>query len=299
MTPAGILTLRANLGDHQPFLPVKAADLSLPGVRFDFCGPKSPPSGFRDMVEGGVYDFGELALGIYLQAVHYRKPVMLLPVTITARFQHGNIVRRRDRDLRPDQMAGKRIGVRAYTQTTAIWIRGILQESYGIDPSTVTWVCTEGSHVAAYQDPPNVQRMAIASDQLVTLLDSGEIDAAIFGADLPRGREDIVPLIADADAAALAWYGQHGYVPVNHMLAVGSGVAQARPDLVRALYRLFSDASAAAPLSPAGIDFLPCGFDAVRTPVEAMIRHAVDQKIIPHPLSFEDVFGEARRVLSP
>jgi 4,5-dihydroxyphthalate decarboxylase len=104
-------------------------------------------------------------------------------------------------------------------------------------------------------------------------------------------------LIDDADAAALAWYRQRRYVPINHMLAVSRELAERRPEVVRAIYAIFAEAAAAAPRSLEGINFLPYGFDAVRPPVEAMIEHAVNQKIIPYRLSFNEIFGEARRVL--
>jgi 4,5-dihydroxyphthalate decarboxylase len=66
---------------------------------------------------------------------------------------------------------------------------------------------------------------------------------------------------------------------------------------VRAIYRLFAEAKARAPIGDDGIDFLPLGFDAVRAPVEAMVDHAVEQKIIPQRLSFDELFEGARRLL--
>jgi len=294
----GELVLRTNLGDHSPFASIKAGALGLAGMRLDFCGPKSPPSGFKDMVRNGAYDLGELALGTYLQAVIYHKPIILLPVTITARLQHAMVVCRRDRRFDPAQAAGKRIGVRSYTQTTGIWVRGILDETYGVDPGDVTWVVTEEAHLAEYVDPDNVQRAGVANDQMLSLLMDGKIDAAVFGADLPRDQPDIVPLIPSPDAAARDWYDRHGYVPINHMLAIRRDVADRHPKQVHDLYRLFAQAAVAAPKGDDGIDYLPFGFEAVRAPVEAMISHAVRQKIIPRHLSFDEVFGEAERLLA-
>lgn len=292
-----IRPLRTNLGDHPAFMAIKSGALATPGVAFDFCGPKSPPSGFKDMVRAGAYDVGELALGTYLQAVTYLKPIMLLPVTITARLQHHMIVCRDTARFAPSDAAGKRIGVRSYTQTTGIWVRSILSESYGVDLDAVTWVTTEGAHLAEYTDPPNVRRMATGSDGIADMLFAGKLDAAIFGADMPRDRPDLVPLIPDPHAAAHQWHTRHGYVPINHMLAVTRDLAEREPETVRGIYRLFAEAKARAPIGSDGIDFLPLGFDAVRAPVEAMVDHAVEQKIIPQRLSFDELFEDARRLL--
>lgn len=294
----GSVAIRTNLGDHPAFASIKSGSMVVPGARFDFCGPKSPPAGFKDMVRNGAYDLGELALGTYLQALHFGKPLMLLPVTIMARLQHGNLVCRGTARFAPGEIAGKRVGVRSYSQTTGIWVRGLLQEAYSVTAQDVTWVCTEDPHLAEYVDPPNVERVAVPSDQIAALLAAGEVDAAIFGADLPRNDPGIVPVIPDPDAAALAWYERHRYVPINHMLAVTRDFAGRRPDLVRAIYALFVEAAKAAPVGADGIDFFPHGFDAVRAPVEAMIEHAVEQQIIPRRFTFEDVFGPARRLLA-
>jgi 4,5-dihydroxyphthalate decarboxylase len=207
------------------------------------------------------------------------------------------ILRRASDPFPPTEAAGKRIGVRSYSQTTGIWVRAILRETYGVDPAAIQWMCTEDAHVAEYMDPPNVTRMAVPASQLADLLLDGTLDAAIFGADLPTDNSEVVPLIADPHAAAQQWYAAHGYVPVNHMLAVTRELATRHPDVVRRIYRLFAEARKAAPESSDGIDYLPIGFDALRAPVEAMIAHAFEQNIIPRKLTFAEVFEDAQRLL--
>ena len=54
---------------------------------------------------------------------------------------------------KPSDLAGKRVGLRAYTVTTATWVRGILAEDYGLDLSKVEWITFEDPHVAEYRDP--------------------------------------------------------------------------------------------------------------------------------------------------
>ena len=39
---------------------------------------------------------------------------------------------------------GKRVGVRAYTQTTGAWVRGFLAEDSGVGLDSGTWVAFEG-----------------------------------------------------------------------------------------------------------------------------------------------------------
>ena len=59
-----------------------------------------------------------------------------------------NCCRRPDSALTgPGDLSGRRVGVRAYSQTTGLWLRGILAEEFGVKPTDVRWVTFEGAHV--------------------------------------------------------------------------------------------------------------------------------------------------------
>ena len=74
--------------------------------------------------------------------------------------------------------------MRAYSQTTGMWLRGILADEYGVRPEQVRWITFEGAHVAEYQDPPWAER-APPGKELLTMLREGELDAVIVGNDVP------------------------------------------------------------------------------------------------------------------
>ena len=167
----------------------------------------------------------------------YNKGLNLLPAAMLARFQHGTMLFNAERGkLTPSDLAGRRIGVRAYSQTTGAWLRGILQNDYGVDLSRVQWVTFEDGHVAEAKDPPGVIR-AGADQDMTQMLIAGEIDAAIYGAELPNDPR-LQSVIPDPDAAARGWYAKHGLVPVNHMVVVPQALAQSNPAAVAELYRL-------------------------------------------------------------
>ena len=81
-------------------------------------------------------------------------------------------------------LPGKRLAVRSYTQTTGVWIRGIVENDYGVDLNKASWTVQEGAHVTEYKDPPELNRVSMEHDLLKMLL-AREIDAVIYGADLP------------------------------------------------------------------------------------------------------------------
>ena len=145
------------------------------------------------------------------------------------------------------------------------------------------WVTFEDGHVAEAKDPPGVIR-AGADQDITDMLIAGEIDAAIYGAELPKDPR-LQSVIPDPDAAARAWYAKHGLVPVNHMVVVPESLARSNPKAVAELYRLLLASKKAAGLPAAGqIDTAPFGKEANRPCLELLISYAVQQELIPRRL---------------
>jgi 4,5-dihydroxyphthalate decarboxylase len=139
---------------------------------------------FDDMVRTQKYDLCEMAIGAFLQAHEAGKPLLLLPIVMVGGFHHKSIHVAPDAaPAAPADLKGKRIGVRSYSQTTGLWVRGWLSADYGVTPDSVTWVTTEGSHAEEYHDPANVVR---TGNSLPDDLRSGQISAAILGAGAGR-----------------------------------------------------------------------------------------------------------------
>ena len=90
--PTGKVRLRTNLADYPVVRALKAGEVSSDLVEFDFCGPTPANRGFKPMIREGAFDAGELAIGSFLQAKVYGKPLVLLPAVVMARFQHHTIV---------------------------------------------------------------------------------------------------------------------------------------------------------------------------------------------------------------
>src|SRR5438094_1764924 len=114
---------------------------------------------FKRVVRDLEFDVAEMAIITYLIAKAYGKPYRLLPFTVLARYQHPFLVYNAARGtVTPEDLHGKRVGVRSYSVTTGAWIRGILAEDHGVDISRIRWVTYEEAHVAEFRDPPNVER---------------------------------------------------------------------------------------------------------------------------------------------
>jgi 4,5-dihydroxyphthalate decarboxylase len=274
--------------------PLKNGALKSDQVVLDFTEISPIHEAFAPMVREAKFDISELAIVTALQAVAFKRPIVLLPVVVASRYQRGCLISYRPHgEVKPEQLRGKRIGVRSYTQTTGMWVRAHLVEDYGLATPDIHWITHDPAHVEQYQDPSFVEHPAHGKG-LLEMLHEGDVDAAIFGNDLPQG-DDYVPLIADAKAKDLAWAQQHGFVPINHVVAASAETCQREPAAVRAAYGLLAQAESQQ--IAAGPRKTLSGFDALRGPLEWIIDACVEQALLPRKLSLDEVLGPAYALL--
>ena len=109
---------------------------------------------FKRMCREVCFDVCEMSITGYLLAKRYGVPFTALPVFPVRGFpqSHASMVVNRDAGIAtPRDLEGKRVGARAYTGTASLWVRGMLQDEYGVDLDRVTWVSAEEEHVPRYQ----------------------------------------------------------------------------------------------------------------------------------------------------
>jgi 4,5-dihydroxyphthalate decarboxylase len=287
------VTLNAAFDDYPHTRPLHRGEVTSPFVTLRFSEIRPANRFFKSMVRELKFDVSEMAIATYVQAKAYGKPLVLLPATMMGRFQHGTILCRAAERLTPTDLPGKRVGVRAYSQTTAVWVRGILQNDYGVDVDRIRWVTFEDGHVAEYREPPGVER-AGSDKNLLAMLRSGELDAAIYGADLPNDPA-LTSVIAEPEVAARQWYARRRVVPINHMVVVTEQLATANPAAVREVYRLLQEGKRVAQraqgaAASGAIDFLPFGLEACRPALQTVVQYALQQSLIPRKIAVEELF---------
>lgn len=287
---ADVVSLRTNLADYGVTKAMKDGRVVSDRVQLDYCGPTPAHNGFKAMVRESRFDAGELAIVTYLQAKAYGKPYVLLPAPVSGRFQHHCAGFNLDfGHLNPRDIEGKQVGVRTYAQTTGLWIRGILRHEYGVDLDKVTWMTLGDGHLAEYKDPENCVRLP-AGASIPDMMMKGELAAALLGEDMPKDPR-VRTLVPDAQNAAKTWFQREGVVPINHMFVVHKEVSKKHPEVVREIYRMIAESRA---LTEGGVPavFPPLGLEANRKGLQLAIDWALDQKIIPHKLSVDELFDD-------
>jgi 4,5-dihydroxyphthalate decarboxylase len=280
---AAPLILRTALGKSPLVRALKEGAVTSDRLGFDFVEVEPVTRAFRRMVRTLEFDLCEIALTTHAQARAYGKPITALPVVLLRGLHHGALICRRDSSVRgPADLAGRRIGVRAWSQTTGVWVRGILQDEYGIAPASMTWVTEEDAHVQEFHDPPFVERIAAGQDLRAMLL-AGDIDAAVALAGIDAAQ--VRTVIPDADAAAVAWSRRTGAYPINHVVVVKDALLAAHPWLAEELMRLFAASRERAD------DATPYGIAANRPAIDLLMRYAAEQGLIPRAYGIDELFA--------
>jgi 4,5-dihydroxyphthalate decarboxylase len=325
------LTLTAAVRSHGGALPLLSGAIPMDGLRLEPITVEPQIAAYRRMVRELAFDVCELAPTTYLCAQAFNKQFTAIPVFLTRDFHHRSVVCNVASGIKePQDLRGKKFGVRAYTVTTGVWTRGILESEYGVDPAQVTWYTDDEEHVTEWVAPPNVVKLP-PGESLAEMIAAGRLDAALSGmagigrsgpptanweaaaaqAVAAANAAQLVPLFPNARALEAEWYRRTRIFPMHGLIVIKDTVLAAHPWVAPALLRAFQESKeshlkhiAAAGPSTAddrhileaqemigGGDPLPFGLEANRPTIEALIRYAYSQRITPAKVAPEAVFA--------
>ncbi|MFE9812046.1 ABC transporter substrate-binding protein [Streptomyces sp. NPDC005548] len=313
------------LGDFPHAQPLLHGDASVDGYLLEPVEVKPVIGAYRRMIRDLEFDVCELAPVSYLMARQEGIPLTAIPVFLNRRFHHGDVQCATHSGIRvPRDLEGRRVGVRAYTVSTAVWVRGVLREQYGVDTDKITWVVDDDDHIEG-RAPANVERVTDGRS-LGELLRAGEIDAALTGnagtgrAGSPRagwtaatdpqsGDDGPHPLFAEADTLAVDYYLRTGVYPLHSLISVRSELLERDPNLSTKLYAAFTESKqrhlAAQPDWSAvprlarqqrqiGGDPVPYGIAGNESSLNAMVRFSLQQGLLDpaFPTDTRSLFAE-------
>jgi len=269
------------IGTYDHTKALKDGSVSSPGISFDFVEVAPITRAFRSMAAEQAYDVSEMALATYMLARVYDKPIVGLPIVLVrSNLLPGLVTAENSPITDPKDLNGKTLGIRSYTQTSGVWVRGILQDGFGVDLGSLKWVTFEGAHLDEYKDPANSTRAA-ADKNMADMVKSGELAAAI-GVPLAEGLRTLVPNAAQAEAD---WAAKSGVRTVNHILTVKKDLVDKNPRLPQELTDLFQRARGSN-----GASVPPIGVEPNRRAFEALSRYAHEQGITPRQMTMEELF---------
>ncbi len=278
------------------------------------------------------FDVSELGFTPYLNAVSLGdRSYVAIPVFPSRMFRHSAIYVRTDRGIEtPGDLKGKRVGVPEYQMTAALWVRGMLEDEYGVRPSDIRWrnggLEEPGREErAALSLPDEIELESLPADQTLSQwLADGRLDALVT-ARAPSCFDDGAPgvgrLFPDYPAVEAAYYDKTGMFPIMHLIGIRRSIYDKHPWIAVNVYDAFLRAKAMAyselgqighlqatlpwPVaafdqarSVMGSDFWSYGAAANAAEIAAMTRYSYDQGLSERLLNAEDLFAPSTFDLS-
>ena len=271
----------------------------------------------------GEFDVSEATLAkIAALSAQDDRRFVPLPVFPSRVFRHSSIYVRSDGNIaRPEELAGKRVGVPEWAQTAAIYTRGLLVHDYGVDLASIHW------HQAGVNDPGRIEKVklslpsgirltVVADRSLSEMLLAGDLDAVLSArppAPILAGDPRVRRLFADHREVELAYVRKTGLFPIMHVVAMRREVYERNRWLAMNLFKAFDEAKARS-LERAGdmaASFFPLpwtadelrrarelfgddpwayGIAPNRATLEAFLRYAFEQGVCCRPVSLEALF---------
>ena len=208
---------------------------------------------FFRMLRNREFDAAELSMSSYCVTLGRPDPgFVAIPVFPSRFFRHSCIFVSEKSGIRtPQDLVGKRIGVPEYQMTAPVWIRGILQDEYGIDPASVTYL-TGGEEEPGREEklklnlPAKFRLERIGPGKTLSrMLADGEIDAlhtarapSTFYSEPGKVRR-LFPDFVDVEKA---YFAKTGIFPIMHVVAIRRDVYEANRWVARSLMKAFVEA---------------------------------------------------------
>ena len=319
--PKVSLTFACGLYDRM--LALYTGEVEPEGIDLNFLAIDDPRQIFDRMGKNLDFDACEMSSSeVFSRHASGRTEMVALPVFPSRVFRHGFITVNRKAVKTPKDLEGKRIGIPLYTQTAAVFIRGLLRDEYGVDLSGVHWVQGATNSAEAHGNPsppPLLKPVSIEQNRsgrsLSELLEAGEIQA-ILGSGLPdslRTNPDVVRLFPNFHQVELDSFRRTRIFPIMHLVAMRRDVYERHPFIATSLYQAMDKAKDIAlekmrnvgalrymlPGLPAELDEIddvfggdpwPYGIEPNRPTLEALVRYMAEQSLIKAPIPVQDLF---------
>jgi 4,5-dihydroxyphthalate decarboxylase len=287
--------------------------------------PLEPEEAFHRAFKYQEFDVTEMSISSHTLMVsrganHY----VGIPAFVSRLFRHSGIYIRTDRGIaRPQDLKGKTLGVPEYQITANVWIRGTLEDDYGVHAKDIHWrragLEEPGREERAPLNlPPEIDLQQAAHDKTLSgMLEAGEIDGMI-SARAPscflRGAPNIARLFPDYRSVEEDYYRRTKIFPTMHVIGIRRSIVERYPFVAASLFKAYWQAKALCMAEMAqighlftslpwgvsefneakklmGEDFWSYGFEANRQVLETFTRYHHAQHLSARKVAPEELFA--------
>ena len=270
------------------------------------------------------WDVSELSFAKYCSMMSYDEPPITgIPVFVSRVFRHSAFyIRRGGGVTRPENLAGKRVGIPEWTQTATVYARGLMVHQYGIPLTDIDWIQAGVDQpgrveMADITLPDGVRYTQVPDRTLTEMLLAGDLDAVI-SAHPPHafldGNPDMIRLFPDFREDEARYFKETGIYPIMHTVAIKRSVFDENPWIAMNLLTAFEEAKQRSIERLSGVtasripmpwiyddfarlrdemfagDYWPYGIEPNRTTIDAFLQYCHEQGVCRRRLQPEDLY---------
>lgn len=304
-------------GYYDLLKPLIEGEITVAGVDLNVLTMASPERHGR-MLRHLEFDVCELSLVAYLVARDQGKGFTAIPVFPHRRFRHGYMVKRANCGIeKPSDLNGKRVGLDTLQNSAGLWMRGILQDHYGVDLTRIEWWCQEEEDISFEPAAWMRVRRVAEGRNIDRMLVDGDLEGALYPETLPsirHGSSKVALLFPNPKEAEIEYYKQSGIFPIMHTVVIKNEILEKYPWVAVSFLQAFQKAKEICyermkdPRNFALVwvkelmqeqetifetDPWPYGLEANRKALEAVVRYEHEQGMIKKKPKVEDLFFPA------
>jgi 4,5-dihydroxyphthalate decarboxylase len=237
------LRLTVAAGDYDIVRPLKEGLVEAAGLELIFLTEMGPRERHWRLARKTEFDVCEENVGAYFIARDQDHPITAIPVFLHRRFHHGFVFINAAAGIKSAKdLIGKQIGGTNFMPAGNIWMRGILEERYGLPHRTITWV-TDRSEDIAFDAPSDLRiEMKKSAKSLNDMLADGDIPAMISPT-IPRpfvlGDRRVARLFPDYKQVEIDYYRETGIFPIMHVTTIRQEIVDKYPWVTTNLVKAF------------------------------------------------------------
>jgi 4,5-dihydroxyphthalate decarboxylase len=244
------LQLTLACGDYEIVRPLKEGLVQPDGIELTILTAMDSTTRHWRFLRKNEFDVAEVSSSSYIISRDRGMPFHAIPVFLHRRFRHGFIFINTTKGItKPTDLIGRRVGVKSYQVSAILWMRGILEQEYGVPHQSIEWF-SELDEDVEFNPPKGLKLTRIPEEKSIeTMLADGEIDALIH----PDIIEPILEkdprvglLFPDCKKEEMAYFKKTGIFPIMHVMGLKAELAERYPWIAPNLYKAFDAAKAIA-----------------------------------------------------
>lgn len=244
------LHLTLACGDYEIIRALKEGTVKPDGIELTVLTDMTGDVRHWRMIRNREFDIAELSMSNYLTARFTGLPLTAIPVFLHRRFRHGFVFLNASKGItQPAALIGRKVGLRNFSATANLWIRGILEHDYEVPHRKIQWFKQDEEEVE-FTPPQDLSLQRVPPGKNVEkMLVDGELDALIH--------PDLIQAILDKDKRVtrlfqnykeleIEYYKRTGIFPIMHTTAIKKEIVDKHPWVPVNLLQAFQRAKEAA-----------------------------------------------------